>query len=152
MMLPWIPSCSRQTPSSTILCGKNWKSVMRCVSRASKRLTATELLPSASSMRACSPCLCNRSRATASLRKRLKLRLWLIDQGLPCLAAAFGASGRFRVGLAFVGSQREELPALSARTDLKVRGAIRIDIGGKEEFVGVVSNRHPRSEEHTSEL
>ena len=44
---------------------KNWKSVMRCVSRASKRLTATEFSPSASSMRACCPCLCNRSRATA---------------------------------------------------------------------------------------
>jgi len=40
------------------------------------------------------------------------------------------------------------LLTLSARTDLKVRGAIRIDIGGKEEFVGVVSNRHPVDELH----
>lgn len=36
----------------------------------------------------------------------------------------------------------------SARTDLKVRGAIRIDIGGKEEFVGVIPNRHPVDEFH----
>jgi hypothetical protein len=62
--------------------------------------------------------------------------------------AAFGASGRFGVGLALVGGQREELLALGARTDFKIGGAIRIDIRGKEEFVGVVANCHPVAEFH----
>ena len=57
------------------------------------------------------------------------------------LSTALGAVGRFHVRFTFIGSERKELLALSTGTDLEIRGPVRIDVGRKQQFIRIVSNR-----------
>jgi hypothetical protein len=64
---------------------------------------------------------------------------------------ALAAGGRFFIGFALVGSEREELLALRTGTDFEIRRSIGIDICGKKQFVWVVPDGDPIRKLHYGE-